>query len=109
MESFLKCAVTLVKHILNHQQSFLCFFLFFVFVVVVSQQFPYVLISTGDAFDYLDAPALRVTGADVPMPYAASLEQASLPQVPNIVMSVQKLLHRSPQKGAASNWWFILW
>ena len=59
--------------------------------------------TTGDAFDYLDAPALRVTGADVPMPYAASLEQASIPQVTNITNSVKKLLHRSPQKGSAIN------
>jgi pyruvate dehydrogenase E1 component beta subunit len=34
-----------------------------------------------DAFDYLDAPVERVTGADVPMPYAANLEKAALPQV----------------------------
>ncbi|XP_072027307.1 pyruvate dehydrogenase E1 component subunit beta, mitochondrial-like [Amphiura filiformis] len=57
----------------------------------------------SDAFDYLDAPALRVTGADVPMPYAASLEQASLPQVHNIVASVKKLLNRNTQKGTATN------
>jgi pyruvate dehydrogenase E1 component beta subunit len=33
------------------------------------------------AFDFLDAPPERVTGADVPMPYAANLEKAALPQV----------------------------
>ncbi|XP_065066695.1 pyruvate dehydrogenase E1 component subunit beta, mitochondrial-like isoform X2 [Rhopilema esculentum] len=46
-----------------------------------------------EAFDYLDAPVLRVTGADVPMPYAAVLEQNSLPQVHNIVRTVKKCLN----------------
>jgi len=45
------------------------------------------------AFNYLDAPVVRVTGADVPMPYAKSLEENALPQVSNIVESVKKLLH----------------
>jgi len=31
-----------------------------------------------EAFDYLDAPVLRVTGKDVPMPYAANLEKLAL-------------------------------
>lgn len=35
----------------------------------------------SEAFDYLDAPLERVTGADVPMPYAINLERAALPQV----------------------------
>jgi pyruvate dehydrogenase E1 component beta subunit len=34
-----------------------------------------------EAFDYLDAPVHRVTGKDVPMPYAANLERLALPQV----------------------------
>ena len=38
-----------------------------------------------DAFDYLDAPVERVTGADIPMPYAANLEKLALPQVSDIV------------------------
>ncbi len=33
------------------------------------------------AFDYLDAPVMRVTGKDVPMPYAANLEKLALPNV----------------------------
>jgi len=37
------------------------------------------------AFDYLDAPVLRCSGADVPMPYAGALEQAALPQEAGIV------------------------
>lgn len=43
------------------------------------------------AFDYLDAPVLRVTGKDVPMPYAANLEKMALPQVEDIVGVVKKL------------------
>ncbi|XP_005097885.1 pyruvate dehydrogenase E1 component subunit beta, mitochondrial [Aplysia californica] len=45
------------------------------------------------AFNYLDAPILRVTGADVPMPYAASLEQLALPQVVNVLNAVKKSLN----------------
>ena len=40
---------------------------------------------TEKAFDWLDAPVLRVTGKDVPMPYAANLEKFALPQVDDIV------------------------
>ena len=37
------------------------------------------------AFDWLDAPITRVTGKDVPMPYAANLEALALPQIDDIV------------------------
>ena len=37
------------------------------------------------AFDWLDAPIARVTGKDVPMPYAANLEALALPQIDDIV------------------------
>lgn len=47
------------------------------------------------AFDYLDAPMTRVTGADVPMPYAANLEKLALPQVNNIVDAVRKTCYRN--------------
>lgn len=47
----------------------------------------------SDAFDYLDSPILRVTGADVPMPYARSLEQAALPQPSDVVSTVRKSLN----------------
>lgn len=50
-------------------------------------------IMESEAFDHLDAPVIRVTGADVPMPYAEELEKNALPQVDNIVKSVRKLLH----------------
>jgi pyruvate/2-oxoglutarate/acetoin dehydrogenase E1 component len=44
------------------------------------------------AFDYLDAPVSRVCGADVPIPYAKSLEQAALPQPPDIVNAVLTMM-----------------
>ncbi len=43
-------------------------------------------------FDDLDAPFIRITGTDVPMPYAANLEAMSLPQVDGIVAAVKKVL-----------------
>jgi pyruvate dehydrogenase E1 component beta subunit len=46
------------------------------------------------AFDYLDAPVMRVTGADVPMPYAANLEHLALPQVAAIVEAAQAVCYR---------------
>lgn len=44
-------------------------------------------------FDYLDAPVVRVYGADVPMPYAANLEKLALPQVPEIVEAAKKVAY----------------
>jgi pyruvate dehydrogenase E1 component beta subunit len=46
------------------------------------------------AFDELDAPILRVTGADVPMPYNAKLEQWCLPQPDTIAAAAKKVLYR---------------
>lgn len=43
------------------------------------------MISESEAFDYLDSPPLRLTGADIPMPYAANLEALATPQVKDIV------------------------
>lgn len=34
-----------------------------------------------DSFEYLDAPVERITGADIPMPYAANFEKMAVPQV----------------------------
>ena len=48
---------------------------------------------SGEAFDYLDAPVQRVTGADVPMPYAHTLEQHSVPPPFNVVNTVKKTLN----------------
>lgn len=47
-----------------------------------------------DAFDYLDAPMERITGADVPMPYAIPLEKAALPQTEDIERAVKRTLGR---------------
>jgi pyruvate dehydrogenase E1 component beta subunit len=46
----------------------------------------------SDAFDYLDAPIFRVTGADVPTPYAANLEALAFPTAQNVVNSVKHTL-----------------
>jgi pyruvate dehydrogenase E1 component beta subunit len=46
------------------------------------------------AFDYLDAPVVRVTGADVPMPYAANLEHLAIPQVEAIVEAAKTVCYR---------------
>lgn len=43
-------------------------------------------------FDYLDAPAVRITGAEVPTPYAQALEDMSFPQVDTIKNYAAKLL-----------------
>lgn len=48
-----------------------------------------------DAFNYLDAPFERVTGADIPMPYATELENASLPQVEDVVAAVERTTYRN--------------
>lgn len=45
------------------------------------------------AFDYLDAPVTRVCGADVPMPYAANLEDLALPKPKDIVNAVKKVCY----------------
>jgi len=43
------------------------------------------------AFDHLDAPPERISGADIPMPYAAGLEAMCIPQVPDIVRVVERM------------------
>jgi pyruvate dehydrogenase E1 component beta subunit len=49
---------------------------------------------TEQAFDWLDAPVLRVTGKDIPMPYAANLEKLALPSVPEIVEAAKAVCYR---------------
>jgi len=46
------------------------------------------------AFDYLDAPVARVSGKDVPMPYAANLEKLALPSVTEIVEAAKAVCYR---------------
>jgi pyruvate dehydrogenase E1 component beta subunit len=43
------------------------------------------------AFDFLDAPVKRVSGADVPMPYAKNLEELAIPTVEQIVAAVREV------------------
>ena len=46
------------------------------------------------AFDYLDAPVTRVSGKDVPMPYAANLEKLALPSVAEVVDAAKAVSYR---------------
>ena len=46
------------------------------------------------AFDYLDAPVTRVSGKDVPMPYAANLEKLALPTVADVVEAAKAVCYR---------------
>ena len=46
------------------------------------------------AFDYLDAPVARVTGKDVPMPYAANLEKLALPSVAEVIAAAKAVCYR---------------
>jgi pyruvate dehydrogenase E1 component beta subunit len=46
------------------------------------------------AFDYLDAPVARVSGKDVPMPYAANLEKLALPSVDEVVDAAKAVCYR---------------
>jgi pyruvate dehydrogenase E1 component beta subunit len=50
---------------------------------------------TEQAFDYLDAPVQRVTGADVPMPYSKRLEQAAIPHSEHVVSAARATLEGS--------------
>ncbi len=68
-------------------------------VVVAEESHPFCGIAaeisaeiTERAFDYLDAPVKRVSGADVPMPYAKNLEQFALPSPPDVIAAVQRLV-----------------
>lgn len=48
---------------------------------------------TERAFDYLDAPVKRVSGADVPMPYAKNLEDLAIPDVNRIIAAVREVAY----------------
>jgi len=47
-----------------------------------------------EAFDYLDAPVTRITGKDIPMPYAANLEKLALPNVSDIVQAAKAVCYK---------------
>lgn len=69
-------------------------------LVVVEEAWPLASISSEiafkvqkDAFDYLDAPVLRVTTADTPLPYAPTLIEASLPNVAKVIKAVKEVMY----------------
>jgi pyruvate dehydrogenase E1 component beta subunit len=47
-----------------------------------------------EAFDWLDAPVKRVTGKDVPLPYAANLERLALPQASDVAAAAKAVSYR---------------
>ena len=57
---------------------------------------------TDEAFDALRTQPIRVTAADTPMPYAARLERAVLPQVDDVVTGVQSAMHEIAGAATAS-------
>ena len=57
----------------------------------ISSEIAYRVMS--EAFDYLDAPVVRVTGKDVPMPYAANLEKLALPSVAEVIDAVKAVTY----------------
>jgi pyruvate dehydrogenase E1 component beta subunit len=69
-------------------------------MVIVEESWPLANIATEvafkvqrEAFDYLDAPVLRVTGGDVPLPYAPTLIDAYLPNPERIIRAVKKVMY----------------
>ena len=48
-----------------------------------------------EAFDYLDAPPTKVSGKDVPMPYAANLEKLALPTVEDLIEAVKAVTYKA--------------
>jgi pyruvate dehydrogenase E1 component beta subunit len=71
-------------------------------VVVVEEGWPHGGVGANlaaliqeQAFDYLDAPIQRVTGADVPMPYSKRMEQAAIPHAEHVVSAALATLEGS--------------
>jgi len=69
-------------------------------LVVVEEAWPLASISSEiaykvqrDAFDYLDAPVIRITAADVPLPYAPTLLQAALPNAERVIRAVKEVMY----------------
>ena len=70
-------------------------------LVIVEEAWPLGSIATEvtfkvqkDAFDYLDAPILRVTSADVPLPYAPTLIEAALPNANKVIAAVKQVMYK---------------
>ncbi len=55
-------------------------------------------IAESEAFDFLDAPILRLGGAECPIPYNPDLEKAAVPQTPGIVAAVRRLVRGSSDR-----------
>ena len=51
------------------------------------------MVAESDAFDYLDAPIVRLGGAECPIPYNPALEKAAVPQVDDITRTVRDLVN----------------
>ena len=49
------------------------------------------MVAESEAFDYLDAPIIRLGGAEAPIPYNPILERASVPQVDTILKAITEL------------------
>jgi pyruvate dehydrogenase E1 component beta subunit len=71
-------------------------------IVTVEQAWPVCSIGSEisarvalDAFDYLDAPPTKVSGKDVPMPYAANLEKLALPTVDELIEAVKAVCYKA--------------
>lgn len=69
-------------------------------LVIVEESWPLGSIATEiafkvqrEAFDYLDAPVIRVTCADVPLPYAPTLIEASLPNAARVIKAVKEVMY----------------
>ena len=69
-------------------------------LVIVEESWPLAAIATEvafkvqrDAFDYLDAPVLRVMGGDVPLPYAPTLIEAFLPNPARVIKAVKEVMY----------------
>ena len=52
------------------------------------------MVAESEAFDYLDAPILRLGGAESPLPYNPDLERAAVPQTPDIIAAARRLATR---------------
>ena len=50
------------------------------------------MIAESEAFDYLDAPIVRLGGAETPIPYNPDLEKATVPQIPDIIAAARDLV-----------------
>jgi pyruvate dehydrogenase E1 component beta subunit len=50
------------------------------------------MVAESDAFDYLDAPIIRLGGAECPIPYNPELEKAAVPQMPDILAAARDVV-----------------